>query len=92
MYLESFGNPRKFARLARRLAREKPILAMKSGRSRAGRKAAGSHTAALAGSDTAVDAVFRQAGVLRADTLVELLDVAALLFSQPAPRGRRVPC
>ena len=63
MYLESFGNPRKFARLARRLAREKPILAMKSGRSRAGRKAAGSHTAALAGSDTAVDAVFRQAGV-----------------------------
>ena len=90
MYLESFGNPRKFARLARRLAREKPILAMKSGRSRAGRKAAGSHTAALAGSDTAVDAVFRQAGVLRADTLVELLDVAALLSSQPAPRGRRV--
>jgi acetyl coenzyme A synthetase (ADP forming)-like protein len=90
MYLESFGNPRKFARLARRLAREKPILAMKSGRSRAGRKAAGSHTAALAGSDTAVDAIFRQAGVLRADTLVELLDVAALLSSQPVPRGRRV--
>ena len=90
MYVESFGNPRKFARIARRLAREKPILAMKSGRSRAGSKAAGSHTAALAGSDTAVDAVFRQAGVLRADTLVELLDVAALLSSQPPPKGRRV--
>ena len=90
MYVESFGNPRKFARIARRLAREKPILAMKSGRSRAGSKAAGSHTAALAGSDTAVDAVFRQAGVLRADTLVELLDVAALLSSQPSPKGRRV--
>jgi len=90
MYVESFGNPRKFARIARRLAREKPVLAMKSGRSRAGRKAAGSHTAALAGSDTAVDALFRQAGVIRADTLAELLDVAALLSSQPVPKGRRV--
>ena len=90
LYLESFGNPRKFARLARRLAREKPVLAMKSGRSGAGRKAAGSHTAALAGSDTAVDAVFRQAGVIRADTLSGLLDVAALLSCQPVPRGRRV--
>ena len=90
LYLESFGNPRKFARIAQRLAREKPVLAMKSGRSRAGRKAAGSHTAALAGSDTAVDAVFRQAGVIRADTLAGLLDVAALLSSQPVPKGRRV--
>ena len=63
---------------------------MKSGRSRAGQKAAGSHTAALAGSDAAVDAVFRQAGVIRADTLAGLLDVAALLSSQPVPRGRRV--
>ncbi|MFN8223101.1 MAG: GNAT family N-acetyltransferase [Gaiellales bacterium] len=90
MYLESFGNPRKFARLARRIAREKPILAMKSGRSRAGKRAAGSHTAALAGSDAAVDALFRQAGVIRADTLAELLDVAALLSAQPAPAGNRV--
>ncbi len=63
---------------------------MKSGRSRAGQKAAGSHTAALAGSDTAVDAVFHQAGVIRADTLSGLLDVAALLSCQPVPRGRRV--
>jgi len=90
LYLESFGNPRKFARTARRLARAKPVLAMKSGRSRAGQKAAGSHTAALAGSDAAVEAVFRQAGVIRADTLAGLLDVAALLSSQPVPRGRRV--
>ena len=90
LYVESFGNPHKFARIAQRLAREKPVLAMKSGRSSAGRKAAGSHTAALAGSDTAVDAVFRQAGVIRADTLGGLLDVAALLSSQPVPRGRRV--
>jgi acetyl coenzyme A synthetase (ADP forming)-like protein len=90
LYLESFGNPRKFGRLARRVARHKPILAMKSGRSRAGRRAAGSHTAALAGSDAAVDALFHQAGVLRAATLAELLDVAALLSSQPIPRGNRV--
>ena len=90
LYVESFGNPAKFARLARRLARKKPILAMKSGRSRSGRAAAGSHTAALAGSDTAVDALFQHAGVIRADTLGELIDVAALLSAQPLPRGPRV--
>jgi acetyl coenzyme A synthetase (ADP forming)-like protein len=90
LYLESFGNPRKFARLARRVARSKPILAMKSGHSSAGARAASSHTAALAGSDAAVDALFLQAGVLRAETLEELLDVAALLSRQPLPRGRRV--
>src|SRR5204862_469525 len=56
LYLESFGNPRKFGRLARRVARKKPILAMKGGRSRAGARAAGSHTAALAGSEAAADA------------------------------------
>jgi acyl-CoA synthetase (NDP forming) len=90
LYLESFGNPRKFARIARRLARSKPILAMKSGRTSSGRRAAGSHTAALAGSDAAVDALFRQAGVIRAESLGELLDVATLLQSQPVPPGRRV--
>jgi acetyl coenzyme A synthetase (ADP forming)-like protein len=90
LYLESFGNPRKFARVARRLARKKPILAMKGGRTTAGQRAAGSHTAALAGSTTAVDALFRQAGVIRADSLEELTDVAVLLSRQPLPRGRRV--
>jgi acetyl coenzyme A synthetase (ADP forming)-like protein len=90
LYLESFGNPRKFARLARRIARSKPILAMKSGRTASGVRAASSHTAALAGSERAVDALFHQAGVLRAETLEELLDVAALLSRQPLPRGRRV--
>jgi acetate---CoA ligase (ADP-forming) len=90
LYLESFGNPRKFARLARRVARTKPILAMKGGRTRAGAKAAGSHTAALAGSEDAVDALFHHAGVIRADTLEELVDVAALLSTQPLPHGRRV--
>ena len=90
LYLESFGNPRAFARIARRVARTKPILAMKSGTSRAGMKAASSHTAALAGSEAAVDALFRQAGVIRTGTLDELVDVASLLSAQPVPHGRRV--
>ncbi|HZB22836.1 MAG TPA: GNAT family N-acetyltransferase [Gaiellaceae bacterium] len=90
LYLESFGNPRKFARIARRLSRTKPILAMKSGRTGAGAKAAGSHTAALTSSDVAVDALFRQAGVVRAETLEELVDLAVLFSTQPLPRGRRV--
>jgi acetyl coenzyme A synthetase (ADP forming)-like protein len=90
LYLESFGNPGKFSRLARRVARRKPILALKSGTTNAGAKAASSHTAALAGSDAAVEALFHQAGVLRAGTLEELVDAAALLSSQPLPRGQRV--
>jgi acetate---CoA ligase (ADP-forming) len=90
LYLESFGNPRKFARVARRVARTKPIVAMKAGRTSAGARAASSHTAALAGSEAAVDALFDQAGVLRVDTLEELLDVTGLLAGQPLPRGRNV--
>jgi len=90
LYLESFGNPRKFARVASRVARSKPILAMRSGTSKAGARAAASHTAALAGSDEVVDALFRQAGVLRASSLQELLDTATLLTSLPMPAGNRV--
>jgi acetyl coenzyme A synthetase (ADP forming)-like protein len=90
LYLESFGNPRAFARIARRLARRKPILAMKGGTTRAGIRAASSHTAALAGSEAAVDALFRHAGVIRTRTLEELVDVGALLSAQRVPRGRRV--
>jgi acetyl coenzyme A synthetase (ADP forming)-like protein len=90
LYLESFGNPRKFARLARRISRTKPIVAVKSGRSPAGARGAGSHTAALAAPDVAVDALFAQAGVVRVDTLEELFDTALLLAHQPLPRGRRV--
>ena len=90
LYLESFGNPQKFARVAGRLARRKPILALKAGTSRAGARAASSHTAALAGSDAAVEALFRSSGVLRARNLEELVDVATLLSSQPLPAGRRV--
>jgi acetyl coenzyme A synthetase (ADP forming)-like protein len=90
LYLESFGNPQKFARVAGRVARRKPIIALKAGTSRAGARAASSHTAALAGSDAAVEALFRSAGVLRARNLEELVDVATLLSSQPLPKGRRV--
>jgi acyl-CoA synthetase (NDP forming) len=91
LYLESFGNPRKFSQIARTVARGKPIVAVKSGRTPAGARAAGSHTGALlAASDTTVDALFRHAGVIRTDTLEELFDVASLLAHQPVPRGRRV--
>ncbi|MGC9221631.1 MAG: GNAT family N-acetyltransferase [Solirubrobacteraceae bacterium] len=91
LYLESFGNPRRFAQIARRVSERKPILAVKSGRTPAGSRAASSHTAALlTASDTTVDALFRQAGVIRVETLGELLDSAALLNSQPLPRGSRV--
>src|SRR6266498_3153488 len=91
LYLESFGNPRKFARITRRVGRTKPIVAVKSGRSQAGARATSSHTGALlAASDVTVDALFRQAGVIRTDTLAELFDVAKLLATQPAPAGRRV--
>jgi acetyl coenzyme A synthetase (ADP forming)-like protein len=91
LYLESFGNPRKFARLAPRFARRKPLLAVKSGRSTAGVRATESHTGALlADSDLTVDALFEQAGVIRTDTLHELFAVAQLLTTQPVPRGDRV--
>ena len=91
LYLESFGNPRKFARIARRVGRRKPIVAVKSGRSAAGARATSSHTGALiAASDVTVDALFRQAGVIRTNTLAELSEVASLLATQPAPAGHRV--
>ncbi len=85
LYLESFGNPIRFSKIARRVARRKPIVAVKAGRSRAGSRAASSHTGALAESDQVVDALFRQAGVIRTGTLEELFDVAALLSHQPVP-------
>ncbi len=90
LYLESFGNPGKFVRLARNVARSKPIVAVKSGRTAVGSRAASSHTAALAAPDLAVDALFRQAGVIRVDTLDELLSTAMVLAHQPLPAGRRV--
>jgi acetate---CoA ligase (ADP-forming) len=90
LYLESFGNPRKFAEIARRVSRKKPIVAVKSGRSAAGARAAQSHTGALASADAVVAELFRQSGVIRTDTLEEMFDVASLLAQQPLPAGRRV--
>jgi len=90
LYLESFGNPRKFSELARRIGRHKPIVVVKAGRSTAGARAASSHTGALATTDVIVDALFRQAGVIRTETFEELFDVGVLLAHQPPPRGPRV--
>ena len=90
LYLESFGNPRRFGALAREIGRRKPIVAVKAGRSRAGARAASSHTGALASSDAVADALFRQSGVIRTGTIEELFDVAALIAHQPIPRGPRV--
>jgi acetyl coenzyme A synthetase (ADP forming)-like protein len=91
LYLESFGNPRKFARIAQRIGKKKPIVVVKSGRSAAGARATSSHTGALiAASDITVDALFQQAGVIRTATLEGLFDVASLLANQPPPKGRRV--
>ncbi|MEW6129147.1 MAG: GNAT family N-acetyltransferase [Acidobacteriota bacterium] len=90
LYLESFGNPRRFARIARRVARRKPIVAVKSGRTVAGARAASSHTAALANSESAVNALFAQTGIIRVDTLHDFFSVARLLATQPIPAGNRL--
>jgi acetyl coenzyme A synthetase (ADP forming)-like protein len=84
LYLESFGNPRKFTKIARRVTRSKPILVVKAGRTAAGARAASSHTGALAGLDTATDALLSQCGVIRVDRLEELFDLA-VAFSHLTP-------
>jgi acyl-CoA synthetase (NDP forming) len=90
LHLESFGNPRRFARIARRISRAKPIVAVKSGTSVAGARGATRHSAALPRSERAVEALFHHTGVIRVETLEELFDTAAVLALQPLPRGRRV--
>jgi len=90
LYLESFGNPRRFAQLARRVGRSKPIVAVKAGRTRSGSRAAGSHTAGLASNEAAVTALFKQTGVIRVDTIDEMFDVAELLDLQRLPGGPNV--
>lgn len=90
LYLESFGNPRTFARLAPDVARSRPIVAVKSGRSAAGTRAAASHSAALASLDVGIDALFAQTGVIRTTTLEDMFDIVALLSSQPVPAGSRI--
>ncbi len=90
LYLESFGNPRKFARLARRFAERKPLLATVGGRSTSGQRAGQSHTAAAAAPVVAVDALCAQAGVIAVHDTEELIDVAHLLLKQPLPGGPRL--
>ena len=89
LYLESLGNPRKFARLARMVAAEKPVVAVKSGRSTQGVPLG--HTVRVTDTPVAaLDAMFRQSGVIRVDTLAEMFDVAQALALQPLPAGPRV--
>jgi acetate---CoA ligase (ADP-forming) len=90
MYLETFGNPRRFTRIARRLSRRKPIIVVKSGRTVAGARAASSHTGALASRDRAADALLAQCGVLRANSVEELFDLSMAFGNLPLPRGNRV--
>jgi acetyl coenzyme A synthetase (ADP forming)-like protein len=90
LYLESFGSPRRFARIARRISYKKPIVVVKSGNTPAGSRAAASHTGAIATSDVTIEALFHHAGIIRVNTMQELFDVATLLSNQPLPMGRRL--
>jgi acetate---CoA ligase (ADP-forming) len=90
MYLENFGNPRRFTWLARTITKKKPIIVVKAGRSGAGALAASSHTGALAGLDVATDALLAQCGVIRVDTVEELFDMAMAFGTLPVPAGNRV--
>jgi acyl-CoA synthetase (NDP forming) len=89
-YIESFGNPQRFVELAREISRRKPIAVVKSGRTEAGARAAASHTGALAQTDLATDALLRQAGAIRVQTVAELFDLATAFSNQPLPKGPRV--
>ncbi|WNZ06629.1 GNAT family N-acetyltransferase [Streptomyces sp. 11x1] len=90
LHLESFGNPRAFSRTARRVTRRMPVLTVDAGRTEAGRRAAASHTAAAATPTMTRRALFTQAGVTATGSVGELLETAALLHSQPLPKGFRV--
>jgi acetate---CoA ligase (ADP-forming) len=90
LYLESFGNPKQFARIARRTSEKKPIVAVKSGSTAAGARAASSHTGALATSNVASDVLFRNAGIIRVNSVEELFNLATFLSTQPFPRGRKL--
>ena len=90
MYIEDFGNPRNFARIARRVTKKKPVIAVKSGRTEAGGRATMSHTGSIGGSDVAAEAVFAQTGVIRAYSIDELFDYAMAFTLQSPPKGKRV--
>jgi len=90
MYIESFGNPRNFTKIARRLTKKKPVIALKSGRTEAGSRAALSHTGALSGLDSATDALFEQCGVIRVQSIEELFDLGSAFSMLPLPKGKNV--
>ncbi|MCC6477319.1 acetate--CoA ligase family protein [bacterium] len=90
LYIESFGNATRFIQVAREMVKTKPIIAVKAGRTGAGARAASSHTASLAATDVAVDAIFESAGVIRVDTVEKLFDYAQAFATQPLPKGKRV--
>jgi len=90
LYLESFGDPRRFTELSKKITRHKPVIVVKSGRTAAGSRAASSHTGQLAGLDIAVDALLRQCGVIRVSTLEEMMDLVLALNKNPVPSGDRV--
>jgi acyl-CoA synthetase (NDP forming)/GNAT superfamily N-acetyltransferase len=90
LYIESFGNPRKFARTARRVGARMPVLTVHAGRSEAGQQAAASHTAAIATPLVSREALFEQAGIIATPGFGELVEATALLAAQPPPLGRSV--
>jgi acyl-CoA synthetase (NDP forming) len=90
LYIESFGNPRKFGRTARRVGLKMPVLTVHAGRSEAGQRAAASHTAAVATPLVTREALFEQAGIIATPSFGELMGATALLSTQPPPAGRTV--
>ena len=90
MYLESFGNPRRFTSLARRVTRKKPVITVKAGRTAAGARAASSHTGSIVGLDIATDSLLEQCGVLRVGSMADMFVQAEALANQPIPKGKRI--
>ncbi len=90
LYMEGFANPREFFEVAREVSAVKPIVVMKTGKSDIGSKAALSHTGSVAGSDAIYDGAFKQAGIIRAGTILEFYDTIRAFEKQPVPDGNRV--
>lgn len=90
LYMEGFSNPREFFEIAREVTRVKPVVVMKTGKSEVGSKAALSHTGSVAGSDAIYEGAFKQAGIIRARTILEFYDTVRAFAKQPVPQGNRV--
>lgn len=89
-YLEDISRGQDFMRVAERVSKNKPVVILKAGRTTAGAKAASSHTGSLAGADSAYNSAFERTGVIRADSLEHLFDVAIAFAYQPLPKGDRI--